>query len=629
MDNSKYCFIFFYESYIEVSPSILNISLHLKKNGYKVTVFINENDYELSPQIHEFITVVTIRNNEKSLKAYWQGCVEYLLNKAYSNRNMLSVAIGVDNYGAIISNWISKLLEINFYVLSLELPFDYLKNKYYYRIERKAYLDSQGIIVQDNDRLNVLQNYYDCEFRNIIFFPNSPLISDNLIDSNSNYFYEKLNINKKKYPYIALVAGMICDEVCSVELASVFSRINSEFALVFHERFKRDENEPFINEVKSLNSTNLFLSLQPISFFEIDRIYLSATIGIVTYRDVNKNFSIISKASGKLGYFLKLGKPLICNNLPSLKSLIAKYDCGIIIDNIVDEIEWMRALTTITNNYNHYSQNALKCYETEFCVELFLPQIEKELAKNLLPALINETTVFSVVSDFLNIIDDLVEENSPLNRSQLEVMIERWSWRKVDSFLWLKDANGNVDWSKGIESSLHSIGTTESEFEVEFKFFGHISTRSTQVLWSPFLQVYGACRLEIIEFYNSFDVQGRKAGTQNGTCIYDAKTGLVLKKSEVPSEKPEELGRITHNGLDIGDGWVEFVRLNPLYTIPLPLGTTRICLKGYWKRWEPWEMGSRVEQLLGDKNEQLKKLENSPQYRIGKTLLWPLRWMLK
>ena len=215
-------------------------------------------------------------------------------------------------------------------------------------------------------------------------------------------------------------------------------------------------------------------------------------------------------------------------------------------------------------------------------------------------------------------------------------MIDRWNWCKVDSFLWLKDADGNVDWSKGIGSSLHPIGTTESEFKVEFKFFGHISTQSTQVLWTPFLQVYGACRLESITFCNLPDRHGDKTSPEKNDWRYDDKTGLISKKSEMQPDKPEEIGRLTHNGLDISDGWVEFLRLNPLYTIPLPPGTTRICLKGHWKRWEPWEMGSRVEQLLGDKSEklakveqQLEKLENSPQYRIGKTLLWPLRRMLK
>lgn len=210
-----------------------------------------------------------------------------------------------------------------------------------------------------------------------------------------------------------------------------------------------------------------------------------------------------------------------------------------------------------------------------------------------------------------------------VTRSQLEIMTDRWYWRKVESLLYFKNLDGTVDWSKGIPSSLHAIGTTASEFEIAFQFSRYLSTPVTHVFWTPFVQVYGACRLKNIEFYNSPDVQEEKNSPEKASWIYDVKSGMVTKMYETRPDKHEKLGRITHNGLEIGDSWVEFVRLNPFYTIPLPPGTVRVCFKGLWKRWEPWEMGSRVEQLIGS-TMWLKKLINGLRYRLWRTLLRPL-----
>lgn len=159
---------------------------------------------------------------------------------------------------------------------------------------------------------------------------------------------------------------MICDEVYSQEVAYAFSSIDNGCALIFHERQKRDEQEPYIKSLKEINSTNLFLSLEPLPYEKIDKVFASATIGLAFYRDINNNFSQIAKASGKLSFYLKHGKPVLVNNLESLSTLVEKYKIGVVVHNPSDSMEIQSAIEMILNNYSFYCENAKTCFAKEF-----------------------------------------------------------------------------------------------------------------------------------------------------------------------------------------------------------------------------------------------------------------------
>jgi hypothetical protein len=103
-----------------------------------------------------------------------------------------------------------------------------------------------------------------------------------------------------------------------------------------------------------------------VPYEQIDKIYSSATICLAFYRDRDSNFSKISKASGKLSYYLKHGKPVLVNNIDSLRALVERYNFGLVIQNPSDPLEIEFAIKTILNNYTYFSKNAKKCFDEEF-----------------------------------------------------------------------------------------------------------------------------------------------------------------------------------------------------------------------------------------------------------------------
>jgi glycosyltransferase involved in cell wall biosynthesis len=283
-----------------------------------------------------------------------------------------SIVIGVDTNGSIASLLNFYLFRRQFAYLSLEI----YPPKYFGKLARivkclecLAYRKAECVIIQDEDRFKSLSEFNNYHHHsNVFYVPNSTMSFDDKHQSltDSNYLRNMLKLSEKEFPYIIIQAGMIGDEVFSQELAYTFRFINNGSALIFHEKEKRDVQEPYIKSLIEINSHNLFLSLDPLPFERIDEVFVSTTIGLAFYRNIDNNFAQIAKASGKLSFYLKHGKPVLVNNLESLSTLVEKYKIGIVVQNPSDYVEIQSALELILSNYSFYSENAKICFAEEF-----------------------------------------------------------------------------------------------------------------------------------------------------------------------------------------------------------------------------------------------------------------------
>ena len=229
---------------------------------------------------------------------------------------------------------------------------------------------SEAIIIQDQDRFQTFCKFYDYHHPQVFYLPNSTLAeTDNSKDISksvsANFFRQKFNLDTQQFPYILLQAGMIADAVYSQTLAQTFSQIEDKYALIFHDRSPRQE-DPYIQKLRQTNTHNLFLSLEPVPYNQLDEIYQAADIGLVFYQDLSDNFSQIALASGKLPQYLKQGKPILVNNLPSLQVFVEKYQIGQVINDPTDPQEMQMAIAKILDNYEFYQNNALACFSAEF-----------------------------------------------------------------------------------------------------------------------------------------------------------------------------------------------------------------------------------------------------------------------
>ncbi|KAB8330533.1 glycosyltransferase family 4 protein [Scytonema tolypothrichoides VB-61278] len=388
------CCIFFYEGHISIAPTIISLVKSLSEQGYCVFIYSTKHDlptfkipndrivaayfpkgYNI-PAINIIYTVLGMLKlgmlvRVIELLLFISQSALYTLKNYHLILPMNSIVIGVDANGSIASLLNFYFFKRQFAYLSLEI----YPPKYFGKLARiikwlecLAYRKAECILIQDEDRFKSLGEFNNYDHKKVFYLPNSTVSFDDKHDklTNSNYWRNIFNLSEKEFPYIIIQAGMICDEVFSKELAYAFSFINNKSALIFHEKEKRDVQDTYIKSLIESNSHNLFLSLEPLPFERIDEIFASATIGLAFYRNVNHNFAQIAKASGKLSFYLKHGKPVLVNNLESLSTIVEKYKIGIVIQNPSDHVEIQSAIELILSNYSFYSENAKKCFAEEF-----------------------------------------------------------------------------------------------------------------------------------------------------------------------------------------------------------------------------------------------------------------------
>lgn len=395
MNMKKLCSIFFYEGYVGVAPTIINLCKTLNDDDYSVMVYATENPFPKLDKIGSQTQIVYFSKAHAipiilrillifkykfkfntllpvvDLILFIIPCLIYQINSIKLSSLRKNVNIGIDTNGAILALVRFYIFREKFIYLSLELnhPSNFTKfAKIISILEKLAYRKSEFVIVQDKDRFNTLCEYNQYQHPNVFYLPNSPTSSIPLSADTkaNNYFREIFNLSEEKFSCIILQAGMIQDAVFSKELAQAFVRIQNSWALVFHEREQREIDDSYIKGLQEINSKNLFLSLKPLPYEQIDRVYESATIGIAFYRNLDNNFSQISMASGKISHYLKYGVPILVNNLASLSKLIDTYKVGIVINDPLNSLEIELAIKKILDQYDFYSTNAKTCFQEEF-----------------------------------------------------------------------------------------------------------------------------------------------------------------------------------------------------------------------------------------------------------------------
>lgn len=386
----KLCSIFFYEGYLSLAPTIINLSKVLDQHGYSVTLFTIYNNAITQPKkigsrvkilyftelLHGLYQVNQIKQLNNLIKLlqliiYSSQYFTYIIQDSrLKNDSKENINIVIDLPGLIIAFVWFYLFRQKFIFLSLELE-QPMKSRYISKIfiemAKLAYKKSECVIVQDEDRFKTVCEYYQYQHAKVFYLPNSSL-NDCPNTNSKNFFREKFNLSKDRFPYIVLQAGMLNELVCSKSLAHAFASIDSGMALIFHGVARKEirEEDPYIHSLRQVNSKNLFISLNPLPYDQIDKIYASSTIGLAFYANIGDNFNKIAMASGKLTFYLKHGKPVLVSNFLSLSQLVEKYKFGIVINEPSDPQEIKTAIDKIISSYSMYSNNARLCFEQEF-----------------------------------------------------------------------------------------------------------------------------------------------------------------------------------------------------------------------------------------------------------------------
>jgi glycosyltransferase involved in cell wall biosynthesis len=278
-----------------------------------------------------------------------------------------AVYVGVDVKGGMAAALSSAVLRRGFVFVSLELRLPPEQKRGIHGVlARLAYRRAAAALAQGADRFDLMTRELGWRHPTTFTLPNAPFADEAGMDAaRDDLFRDRFAIAPGKR--IALQAGMINEITCSTALATGFAAAG-DWALVLHERFKRSPEEPYLAGLRARNTRNLYLSLDPLPYDQIERVFAGCDIGLAFYQPEtpdDDNFRFIS-SSGKLTHYLKYGKPVLVSDLPPLRQLIDEYRCGLVVKDPADPAEVAAALGEIASRYDEFSRNATRCFAERY-----------------------------------------------------------------------------------------------------------------------------------------------------------------------------------------------------------------------------------------------------------------------
>lgn len=194
----------------------------------------------------------------------------------------------------------------------------------------------------------------------------------------SKFLHSRLKIDPQRK--IILHSGGFGKWFDSAELAKRSGTLPVDFDLVFHISHDISSDAYYLNYLKTRQSVDRSMfSLIPVSSDKLDHLVSSARIGVAWYSVDVLGYRAVKMglAAGKIGNYLKCGIPVIVPNFDSL-IYISDFGCGkqvCSLDDIPDAID------AIENDYDTFSNNAIRCYNELWNTEIYCEALEKELSQ--------------------------------------------------------------------------------------------------------------------------------------------------------------------------------------------------------------------------------------------------------
>src|SRR6266446_2432300 len=392
--------IFFWEGYLSVAPSLINAIRLLVTEGYHVDIITRRamfGEYAPTPTFPTGVRILIegcrselpsgtgfssfkdecgrvrlrkyvpklvrgwLRRYYERIQSWWE-LTHFALFSLHSVKDeKYKCFIGVDMHGLVAAFFARLLKKVPIIYWSLEIRFlsDFKDciSRLVKRLERMCHRQAAFMIIQDLERAASLIRENKIRNPKTVIVPNSPLGWPQ--SETSDFFQKRFSIAPSRR--IVLQLGMISPIALSLEIASEASNWHEDLVLVFHERAKRAQTDPYIKQVQQAGCGKVLLSLEPVSYDALDCVVMSGHIGLVFYRkELGPNFSETAGASGKLAHYLRCGLPVICLDLPGLVKVVNQYRCGICVS---EPGEIQSATEAIFRDYEFYRMNALRCYE--------------------------------------------------------------------------------------------------------------------------------------------------------------------------------------------------------------------------------------------------------------------------
>ncbi|MBF0118014.1 MAG: hypothetical protein HQK79_04210 [Desulfobacterales bacterium] len=374
----KKCLYFHFWADIDTSPTQMEIIRSLIQNNFQIDLIHETRDFLLPPDFpKDSVKCFAVSSWKNCAKETIEFIDEQQINAPYS------FIIAVDMQGLYVALPHSKRFNIPLIYLSCELTFmDELTNEEDIRlkkIEIQGTRIAQLIIIQDEERGNLLAKENSLPMGKFIYLPNSP--KDNEKVYTNNYLRKKLFIPAGKK--IVLHAGSFDTWTHGEELLSSALKWDDQFVLVIHTRHIPQSGDFVSENINRYFSDKIFFSTHPLPYDKYGEIISSSDIGLVLYKQsptkyTQKNLYHIGLSSGKFSYFARHGKPVIASDLPSYQKIFKHYNNGLCIPDIQSIND---ALLYVEKNLSKMGHNNRQFYENNIDIKPFINKLLQSIRK--------------------------------------------------------------------------------------------------------------------------------------------------------------------------------------------------------------------------------------------------------
>ena len=373
-DGTRSVALFTCFEWVSISTSVINTARYLAVNGYEVDLYLMPSGRFGEPTFAEQairkIVVIPQRFPIGQLKFLWAS---------WRQKKDYRFAIGFDPLGLItaaIQRWI---FGTPYVYHSLEIlcvsPGSSWRPRLLKKLERWAARGALVCLTQDAQRGAILANDLGISPDTIGIALNSPL--GPVLPQRSGYLQRKLGIDGSKT--LVLAVGSLMREHWIDRILSSVDAWPVDSVLVLHGWIPDGDFATQIQAEAAKRPGRVFVSTDLLPDSEKYQVFQSVAIGLACYEPTDDNLRYAAGSSGKVYDFMRVGVPVIANDIPGMRKLVEGNSCGIVVQSaaLIGQ-----AIRTMLADYRTYSQSALAAYENyrfEASYEAALARIEASL----------------------------------------------------------------------------------------------------------------------------------------------------------------------------------------------------------------------------------------------------------
>lgn len=344
--------------WVGVSSPLINTALYLSELDYIVDIYKKEDKFCDDLGLNK----IFIKNENINIKHYKAS--QNKDEKQIFLKNMEEIQeyifqeldykflIGFDPEGLIKAGMLGAFLKIPYVYFSLEI---YEKKDTLKELEIYFNKDAIFTISQDQYRIDILSKINLIDKEKCQFIWNSSF-DNNIVYKQNDYFRKKFNIDKNSK--IILATGTLMTITGIDKLIESKVHLQEGYVVVLHGWLPERNIKEYV--LSKIDNENLFLSEDIVPYIDKDMIFSSVDYGYIYYDPIDLNLKSAAGSSGKLFDFMKVGVPVIANDIPNMKEYVSNNKCGEVFADIDDIYNKIRKINC---DYEFYRNNAFNAYK--------------------------------------------------------------------------------------------------------------------------------------------------------------------------------------------------------------------------------------------------------------------------